>query len=35
MMVIAPKHVGDVLVSILMSILKLVLREFTRASVGD
>jgi hypothetical protein len=35
MMVIAPKHVGAVLMSILMSILKLFLRQFTCASVGE
>jgi hypothetical protein len=35
MMVIAPKHVGAVLMSILMSILKLFLRQFTGASVGE
>jgi hypothetical protein len=34
MMVIAPKHVGAVLMSILMYILKLFLRQFTCASVG-
>jgi hypothetical protein len=34
MMVIVPKHVGAVLMSILMSILKLFLRQFTGASVG-
>jgi len=32
--VTAPKHVGAVLMSILMSILKLLLRQFTCASVG-
>jgi hypothetical protein len=32
--VTAPKHVGAVLMSILMSILKLFLRQFTCASVG-
>jgi hypothetical protein len=31
MMVIAPKHVG----AVLMSILKLFLRQFTRASFGE
>jgi hypothetical protein len=34
MMVITPKHVGAVLVSILMYILKLFLRQFNCASVG-
>jgi hypothetical protein len=34
MMVITPKHVGDVLMSILMGILKLFLRQFNCASVG-
>jgi hypothetical protein len=33
--VIAPKHVGAVLMSILMQILKLFLRQFTCASVGE
>jgi hypothetical protein len=33
--VTAPKHVGAVLVSILMKILKLFLRQFTCASVGE
>jgi len=32
--VTAPKHVGAVLMSILMSILKLFLRQLTCASVG-
>jgi hypothetical protein len=31
----APKHGGAVLISILMSILKLFLRQFTCASVGE
>jgi hypothetical protein len=35
MMVIAPKYVGAVLMSILMYILKLFLRQFTCASVGE
>jgi hypothetical protein len=35
MMVIAPKHVGAVLTSILIQILKLFLRQFTCASVGE
>jgi hypothetical protein len=35
MMAIAPKHVGAVLMSILMSILKLFLRQFNCASVGE
>jgi hypothetical protein len=35
MMVIAPKHVGAVLMSILMEILKLFLRQFNCASVGE
>jgi hypothetical protein len=35
MMVIAPKRVGAVLMSILMKILKLFLRQFTCASVGE
>jgi hypothetical protein len=34
MMVITPKHVGDVLVSVLMWILKLFVRQFNCASVG-
>jgi hypothetical protein len=34
MTVIAPKYVGAVLMSILMQILKLFLRQFTCASVG-
>jgi hypothetical protein len=33
--VTAPKHFGAVLMSILMSILKLFLRKFTCASVGE
>jgi len=33
--VTAPKHVGAVLTSILMCILKLFLRQFTCASVGE
>jgi len=33
--VTAPKHVGAVLMSVLMSILKLFLRQFTCASVGE
>jgi hypothetical protein len=33
--VIAPKHVGAVLMSVLMQILKLFLRKFTGASVGE
>ena len=33
--VTAPKHVGVVIMSILMSILKLFLRQFTCASVGE
>jgi hypothetical protein len=33
--VTAPKHVGAVLMSILMSILKLFLRQFTCESVGE
>jgi hypothetical protein len=33
--VTAPKHVGDVLMLILMLILKLVLRQFTCASAGE
>jgi hypothetical protein len=33
--VIAPKHVAAVLMSILMRILKLFLRQFTCASVGE
>jgi hypothetical protein len=33
--VTAPKHVGAVLMSILMSILKLFLGQFTCASVGE
>jgi hypothetical protein len=35
MMVIAPKHVGAVLMSILIQILKLFLRQFNCASVGE
>jgi hypothetical protein len=35
MMVIEPKHVGAVLMSILMQILKLFLRQFTCAAVGE
>jgi hypothetical protein len=35
MMVITPKHVGAVLMSILMSILKLFLRQFTYVSVSE
>jgi hypothetical protein len=35
MMVIAPKHVGAVLMSMFISILKLFLRQFTCASVGE
>jgi hypothetical protein len=35
MMVIAPKHVGAVLMSILMYILKIFLRQFICASVGE
>ena len=35
MMAIAPKHVGAVLMSILMYILKLFLRQFTCESVGE
>jgi hypothetical protein len=34
MMVITPKHAGAVLISILMQILKLFLRQFNCASVG-
>jgi hypothetical protein len=34
MMVIAPKHVGAVLMQILIQILKSFLRQFTCASVG-
>jgi hypothetical protein len=34
-MVIAPKHLGAVLMSILMSILNLFLRQFACASVGE
>jgi hypothetical protein len=34
MMVIAPKHLGAVLMPILMQILKLFLRQITCASVG-
>jgi hypothetical protein len=34
-MLIAPKHVEAVLMSILMSIFKLFLRQFTCASVGE
>ena len=33
--VTAPKHVGAVLMSVLMSIFKLFLRQFTGASVGE
>jgi hypothetical protein len=33
--VIAPKHVGAVLMSILMGILTLFLRQFTCTSVGE
>jgi hypothetical protein len=33
--VTAPKHVGAVLMPILMQILKLFLRQFTCASVGE
>jgi hypothetical protein len=33
--VTAPKHVGAVFMSILMQILKLFLRQFTCASVGE
>jgi hypothetical protein len=35
MMMIEPKHVGAILMSILMQNLKLFLRKFTCASVGD
>jgi hypothetical protein len=35
MMVIAPKHVGAVLMSISMVVLKLFLRQFTCAAVGE
>jgi hypothetical protein len=35
MMVTALKHVGAVLMSILMYILKVILRQFTCASVGE
>jgi len=35
MMVIEPKHVGAVLIAILMYILKLFLRQFTCASVDE
>jgi hypothetical protein len=35
MMVIAPKHVGAVLMSILMETLKVFLRQYTCASVGE
>jgi hypothetical protein len=35
MLLIAPKHVGAILMSILMQILKLFLRQFTCASVGE
>jgi hypothetical protein len=35
MMVIAPKHAGAFLMSILMQNLKLFLRQFTCASVGE
>jgi hypothetical protein len=35
MMVIAPQHVGAVLISILTKILKLFLRQFSCASVGE
>jgi len=35
MMVIERKHIGTVLMSILMQVLKLFLRQFTCASVGE
>jgi hypothetical protein len=35
MMVTAPKHAGAVLMSILMYILKLFLRQLTCASIGE
>jgi hypothetical protein len=35
MMVIAPKHVGAVLISILMKNFKIVFKQFTCASVGE
>jgi hypothetical protein len=35
MVVIEPKHVGAVLMPILIQILRLFLRQFTRASVGE
>jgi hypothetical protein len=35
MMVIAAEHIGAVLMSILMKILKLFLRQFNCASVGE
>jgi len=34
MMVVTPKHVGAVLMSVLMKILKLFLRQFNCSSVG-